>query len=121
MADAAESRGMGIDVRAGMISISTLKEDFEFALQLLLQLVQKATFPAKHIEKIRAQIDADIAQYWDSPTEFVAQSARSALYKDHPYHKNILGSEHSIKKITRNDLVDAYKKYSVTNIRELIW
>jgi zinc protease len=112
LADAAESRGIGIDIRAGMISISVLKEDFEFALHLLHQLVAKATFPEKSIEKIKGQNDADIAQYWDSPTEFVAQSARSAVYKDHPYHKNILGSKDSIKKINHQDLVTAYKKYS---------
>ncbi len=112
LADAAESRGMGIDVRAGMISISTLKEDFEFALHLLDQLVTKATFPEKNIGKIRGQIDADIAQLWDSPTEFVAQAARSELYKDHPYHKNILGNEHSVKNISRADLLETYKQYS---------
>ncbi len=112
LADAAESRGMGIDVRAGMLTISTLKEDFEFALHLLDQLVTQATFPEKSIEKIRSQIDADIAQLWDSPTEFVAQLARKELYKYHPYHKNILGSEESIKKIKRSDLINAYKKYS---------
>ena len=112
LADAAESRGMGIDVRAGMISISTLKEDFEFALHLLDQLVTKATFPEKNLEKIRGQLDSDIAQFWDTPTEFVAQMARSALYQDHPYNKNILGTEHSIQKIKRSDLMNAYKKYS---------
>lgn len=112
LADAAESRGMGIDVRAGMISITVLKEDFEFALHILDQLVQKATFPEKNIEKIRAQIESDIDQLWDSPSEFVAQLAREGVFKDHPYRKNLLGTHESIEVIKRADLVNAYKIYS---------
>jgi zinc protease len=111
LADAAESRGMGIDVRAGMITISTLKEDFEFALNLLHEIIARSTFPEKNIEKVRGQLDSDIAQFWDNPSEFVAQLARSEIYQSHPYCKNLLGDQKSIKGITRKELIDAYKKY----------
>ena len=111
LADAAESRGISMDVRAGVISLSMLKEDLEFGLSLLFQMLTKATFKEKNIEKIRYQIAAEIAQYWDNPTEFAGQLVRTALYKNHPYHKNLLGDAKSIKKITRADLIDAYKKY----------
>lgn len=112
LADVAESRGMGIDVRAGMISITVLKEDFEFALHILDQLVQKATFPEKNIQKIKAQIESDIDQLWDSPSEFVAQLAREAVFKDHPYSKNLLGTHESVNSISKVDLLSAYRKYS---------
>jgi len=111
LADAAESRGISIDVRAGMISLSMLKDDLEFALSLLLQILTRATFNEKNIAKIRNQLEAEIAQFWDSPNEFAGQLIRSALYDDHPYHKNSLGNLKTLKKIKRADLIEAYQKY----------
>lgn len=111
-ASAAESRGISINVQTGLISVSMLKEDFEFGLSLLEQLICKATFPEKNISKIRQQIAAEINHYWDSPNEFAGQLVRSALYgKDHPYHKNLFGTLESIKKIKRADLLDVYQNY----------
>lgn len=111
-ADAAESRGIHINVQTGLIALSMLKEDFEFALSLLEQLVCKAIFPEKNMAKIRQQITAEIDHYWDSPNDFAGQLVRSAVYgAEHPYHKNLFGSEESIKKIKRADLLDAYKRY----------
>lgn len=111
-AAAAESRGITINVQAGLISLSMLKEDFEFGLRLLEQLVCKATFPEKNMSKIRQQIAAEIAHYWDNPNEFAGQLVRSALYGEkHPYHKNLFGTLESIKKIKRDDLIDAYQQY----------
>ena len=110
-ADVAESRGISIDVRAGMISMSMLKEDLEFALSLLLQILTQATFNEKNIEKIRGQLEAEIAHFWDAPNEFAGQLVRSALYKNHPYHKNSLGDEKTLKNIKKKDLIEAYQKY----------
>lgn len=115
-ADAAESRGIHINVQTGLIALSMLKEDFEFGLSLLNQLVSKALFPEKNMPKIRQQIEAEIDHYWDSPNEFAGQLVRSAVYgAEHPYHKNLFGTEESIKKIKHADLSDAYKKYITPN------
>lgn len=111
-ANVAESRGITINVQAGLIALSMLKEDFEFGLSLLEQLVCKATFPEKNINKIRQQIAVEIDHYWDSPNDFAGQLVRSTLYgKEHPYHKNLFGTKETIKKIKRSDILDAYKKY----------
>lgn len=112
LADAAEARGISINVQTGLIGISLLKEDFEFGLSLLKQLLCKATFPEKSLSKVRQQIASEIDSYWDTPTEFAGQLARDTMYgKDHPYHKNLFGTKQTISKITREDLLNAYKKY----------
>ncbi len=112
LADAAESHGMGISTSGSGIQMTVLKEDFDFALHLLDQLVTKATFPKKNLERVRIQIESDIKNFWDEPTEFVSQLVDSELYKDHPFSKNMLGTQDTIKKITQADLIDAYRKYS---------
>jgi zinc protease len=108
--DAAESRGISIDVGGGIITMSMLKQEFEYGLSLLAQIVTEASFDKKSIEKDRQQLFADVASYWDSPHEFAGQLIKDAIYKDHPYHKNSLGTVESIKKIGQKDLIEWYKK-----------
>lgn len=108
--EAAESRGISIDVTCGVITMSMLKQEFEYGLSLLAQIVTEAIFDKKCIERERQQLLADIASYWDDPHAFAGQLISDAVYKDHPYHKNYLGSQESIKKITQKDLIEWYKK-----------
>ena len=53
----------------------------------------------------------DIKQYWDEPRSFVGHLVREVIYKDHPYSKQSIGTEKSIASMTRQDLMDFYKKY----------
>lgn len=108
--EAAESRGINIDVTCGVITMSMLKQEFEYSLSLLAQIVTEAIFDKKSIERERQQLLADVASYWDDPHAFAGQLISDAVYKDHPYHKNYLGSKESIKKISQKDLVEWYQK-----------
>jgi zinc protease len=111
LADAIESRGISIEVCPGGISLEMLYEDFEFGLNILNEIVTKATFPGEEIEKIRNQMLSDINQYWDDPNSFVGYLVKEIVYKGHPYSKQSLGTTESITLITRQDLVNFYKKY----------
>lgn len=108
---AAEARGISIEIRPGSIVMSFLKQELEYALFLLLDLLVSAEFKEKNVAKVRTHIKNDIVEFWDAPSEFCNQIIKSILYKGHPYHKDMLGDLKSIQKITRADLFDAYKKY----------
>ncbi len=107
---AAESRGISIGGSSGIITLTMLKPEFEYGLSLLMQMLTQAAFDKKAIEKDRQQLFADIAAYWDSPHDFAGQLIKDAIYKDHPYHKNNLGSVESVSSITQEDLRDWYQK-----------
>lgn len=111
LADAIESRGMSVDVYPGGISLKMLHDDFEYGLDILKEILLNATFPEDEIEKVRDQILSDIKQYWDEPRSFVSQVVRNEIYKGHPYSKQTMGTQKSIKSISRQDLIDFYKKY----------
>jgi zinc protease len=111
LADAIESRGMSLSTYPGGIALKMLRSDLTFGLELLKEIVTNATFPEDEIEKVRAQLLADIKQYWDEPRSFVGDLVRKAIYKDHPYSKQSIGTADSIVAITRQDLIDFYKKY----------
>lgn len=107
---AAESRGISIGGSSGIVTLSMLKPEFEYGLSLLMQMLTQAAFDKKAIEKDRQQLFADIAAYWDNPHDFAGQLIKDAIYKDHPYHKNNLGSVESVTSITQKDLHDWYQK-----------
>jgi zinc protease len=103
--------GMSLSLTPGSIMLTLHQSDFEKGLELLKEMLVNATFGPKEIEKVRAQILAEIKNYWDEPSHFVWQLLRNAIYKNHPYSKNALGTEKSINAITRDDLIQYYKKY----------
>ena len=111
LADIIESRGMSFTAYPGGISMSMLSNDFEFGLQILEEILTNATFPEQEIEKNRAQILAEIKYFWDDPRYFAGQLMRETIYKGHPYRKNTLGTEKSVKAITHDDMLNFYKKY----------
>lgn len=111
LADIIESRGISLKAYAGGIAMSMLSDDLAFGLEILEEIVSRATFPEKEIEKVRAQILAEIKHFWDEPRYFSGQLVREIIYKGHPYSKNSLGSIESVKTISRDDIINFYKKY----------
>ncbi len=109
--DAIESRGMSILPYPGGIAMSMLTADLPFGLEILKEILTNATFSENELEKVRAQLVAKLKNFWDEPRYFAGQLVREQLYKDHPYSKNSLGTIEAIEKITRDDLIDYYKKY----------
>ncbi len=109
--DAIESRGMSIAAYPGGIALSVLRDDIDFGLSILQEILTNATFDKKEIEKIRAQLLAKLKSFWDEPRYFAGQLIKEKIYKNHPYAKNSLGTIDAIKAITPDDLKSYYKKY----------
>lgn len=108
-ADTLESQGMSLSTSAGYIYMSMLSSDLHKGLDLLSQILTHASFKAQAVQKVRSQMIADLKQYWDEPSKFIVQLAKDAVYKNHPYSKNSLGTLESLEKITQNDLINYYK------------
>ncbi|MFA6066555.1 MAG: pitrilysin family protein [Candidatus Babeliaceae bacterium] len=111
LAQELESRGMDLNVIPGQVTLNMLRSDVFSGLTLLNEVLTQAVFSSDSIEKVRHQMIGDIKNFWDTPTQFIGQLLRQELYKHHPYAQNMLGSLESINKITRDDLVRAYKQY----------
>jgi zinc protease len=105
-----ESRGMSFNAGPGSVSMSMLSSDLERGLKLLEEILMRPKFAQDEIEKVREQLIADVKNFWDEPSSFAGQLLRQNIYKGHPYGKNLLGTEDSINKITRKDIVEFYKK-----------
>jgi zinc protease len=113
LADVLESKGMSLSVYPGCVLLTVLKDDLKNGLEILLEILTKATFKHEDIEKVRLQLLSDLKNYWDDPRSFASYLVKQHIYKDHPYSKNLLGTLESIKKITREDLIAGYKNFIV--------
>ncbi len=109
-ADQLERMGMSLSITPGLISMSMLAGDFRMGLMLLKELLINATLPNEAVEKVRNRMLSQLKNFWDTPTQFIGQLARQEIYKNHPYHKNAWGTLESITAITRQELLDTYRK-----------
>jgi len=82
-----------------------LKEDLWRAASLLLELATCPTFPEDEIETERGVVIDEILSYKDSPADDICDCFEEKLFAGHPLSRRILGTEQSVREITREDLL----------------
>ena len=83
-----------------VLHATVLKEDWQKAARLLLELATEATFPEAEIETERGVVLDEIISYKDNPAEDVYDRFESLLFEGSPLSTPILGTAASVKKIT---------------------
>lgn len=106
-----ENRGMSLAVAPGSVSMSMLSDDLEIGLTLLEEILSRPRFDQAEIEKVRAQLLAQLKHFWDEPSLFANQLINERIYQNHPFSKRTIGTEKTLEKITRADLVECHKKF----------
>lgn len=109
--EAIESRGMSIATYPGGVAMSMLKDDLTFGLSILQEILTNSIFDAQEVEKVRAQLLAQLRNFWDDPRYFVGQLTKEEIYRGHPYSKSSIGTTESIKAIGQKDLMAYYQAY----------
>ncbi len=105
-----------LEVVGGELNAYTTKEEtclhasvmstyFERAAELIADVAFHSVFPAKEIEKEKEVILDEIRSYQDTPYEQIFDDFEGQLFKGHTLGHPILGTEHSLKTFTRQDLV----------------
>jgi len=116
IAEAIEGAGarLGIDGGAETVSISAtmLSADLPTVLDVLADVLQHPAFPADKMEKIRAERITDYQIAENSTSSVAARRANRLLYPEgHPYHLYPLGSDSTLRAITREDLAAFYASH----------
>jgi zinc protease len=109
-----EQKAASIETSMGMnsggASFSALSEDLPEVLGLFAEVLQQPAFPEDKINLAKVQLGGGIARRNDDPSEVLRREFRKLMYgATSPYARY---SEYaSLKKISRQDLVDFYAKY----------
>jgi zinc protease len=110
LADIIEQNGMSLNVFPGRLHLGTLADDFVGGCELAAHILKEANFPADALSKVRQRLLNDVKYEQDSPKSVGIRAVREAIYKGHPYSKNATGTMESISSITREDILEGYKK-----------
>ena len=83
------------------------------AISTMQAVINAPTFDKKELERVRKQLLVSFDSRKQSPGTIAGEMFYKGLYKDHPYAIPGIGTEKSIKTLSRKDLVRFYKKYYV--------
>lgn len=83
----------------------------KIAVDVLSDMLLNSKFDSEDIDNERNVIIEEINMYQDMPMEYVDTLWLELLYKDQPAGWDIVGAKDSVGRISRNDILNFYKKY----------
>lgn len=91
--------------------ITIASKYFEKALELHADMLLNPQIPRKEMEKERKVVLEEIAKDANSPTKICYENLNALMYTTHPYKRKVIGSANVIENISREAILDYYKKY----------
>ena len=91
------------------ISARFLTENRDEAVALLRSTIKQPRFDADAIERVRAQVIANIQSDAKDPNDLAGKAFAALAYGVHPYGSTLSGTEDSVAGLTRDDLLTAHK------------
>jgi len=111
----------GSSMDATTISARSLMKNFASTLDLVADIVLKPSFPAEEVDRQRASRLGQLVQMRDSPAQVAGQVMGVALYgTKHPYGYTELGTEASMKAVTRDEMMAFWRQHFVPNNAALV-
>ncbi len=89
-----------------------LRKDFEQGFRLFSESLREPTFPPEELEKKRQEILGRLKLQKDNLTQSAFLLFLATHYGDHPYARNSLGTEETVRGIAREDLERYYARWS---------
>ncbi len=86
-------------------------EYLEVVLEFLSDTFVNSIFPEEEFQKEKGVVIEEIRMYEDNPRARAEELMISSLYGDQSAGWNIAGTEKNIEKMTRNQMMNFYKKY----------
>ena len=106
---------------ASIVAARSLKKNFAATLDLAADIALHPSFPAADIERQRASRLAQLVQQRENANALSARIVNIALYGDrHPYGFTELGTEASVKALTRDAMLAFWKQNFVPNNAALV-
>ncbi len=109
LAEAVEARGASInaatDYERTSYFVRCLSEDAPEMLDIALSMVFAPDHPTDEIEREKGVVLQEIGEAADQPDDLVFELAQQATFPDHPLGRPVLGTEATLRSVTRDDLL----------------
>jgi predicted Zn-dependent peptidase len=80
-------------------------------VDVLTDMLLRATFPACEIERERGVIQEEIRMYEDQPSQLCQDLAASLLWPNNPLGRPLAGTSENIQRMSRRDLLNYRRKF----------
>jgi zinc protease len=97
------------------VAAEVLQRDTGQGLELLADVLRHATFEPDELEKKRADLLAAIKHEEDDLFKVAFALCVQRLFRDHPYGLNVVGTSESVSRLSRDDLIHWYRRYTLPN------
>jgi zinc protease len=122
-----QSSYLGVQVNTGSgwdltsVSLHTPTSQLDSALALFADVALRPSFPQTDLDRLRQERITNIIQNRDRPTVIADQAYAHLMFgADHPYGRPTIGTEATLKQITRADVRRFYDTYYRPNNATLI-
>jgi zinc protease len=119
VADTVESLGITISVQTGWdatdIAVNGPSDALEPIFDLLNRLVTAPAFDQKEFDSLKASRAAILKTEAAKDTEWAKRKALELLFASHPFGRPAWGTEASVSRITRDDLLYYYNRFYTAN------
>ena len=95
------------------LTAEVLKEDFDTALSILAESIQKPTFPTNEFETVKLNTLSTIARQRDQWDSEIAYLFRQNFFKDHPYRNDVSGTKENVEALSIDSIQQYYQEFVV--------
>ncbi len=88
-----------------------LSKDLKTVIPLLGELLRESRFSDKELTRVKREIMSEIRQRDDDPVSYTFMRFNEAMFADHPYSHDPVGTEKDVEKLSLNDVTGLYRQY----------
>lgn len=103
------------DYNCTVVNVSALKEEIDKALLLISDMLRNSIFPEEEVLKEKEVILAEIRTSKDDVEDYSFRKTFEAAYKNSPLKYDTIGEESTVKKFTREELINFYNTFYLPN------
>lgn len=93
------------------VSLAVLAKDLPLGLDLMAEVLLSPTFPEDEFRRRVSQVQAAIRRSKQSPSTVGGRALARLVYGAHPYATPVEGTEESVARITREDVVAFHQRH----------
>lgn len=103
------------DYQTSGVQAAFLSQDLWLGLEIAADVLMNASFPEEQIKLHVGRRAAQIKSRLDVPRIQASDAFNEVVFAGHPQHRPAIGYETTVSQLTRNDLIDFYRRYYVPN------
>jgi len=97
------------------VTLSILKKDVSLGFDLLSDIILNPVFPEEELNKKINRIKGSLKARKEDPHFIASEAFRKEVFGLHPYGRLVEGTEESLKRIKRDDILKFHSAYYVPN------